>query len=151
MDEPPLHYCKRLAVEKGYRMEGAVVLSADTIVCLAENVFEKPKNDEHAFDILRILSGKWHEVISAWSLCTPSHRTVGHCISKVRFRPLSDIEIHSYIATGEGRDKAGGYGIQGKGAALIDRIEGSYSNIVGLPLAEVLDGLEKWGIRPEQV
>ena len=132
---------------------GFCSLGADTIVCKDEKIYEKPKADTSAIKTLTELSGSWHRVISAWHMISNSNGTkteyCGHCISHVLFRDLTPIEIQNYVKTGEGRDKAGSYGIQGLGASLIKEIKGSYSNIVGLPLEEVLNGLSKLNIYPE--
>ena len=117
------------------------------------DIFEKPEDADHAFSMLKHLSlVGWHDVVSAWALrYVPQVGEVeqwvkGYNVSKVRFRTLTDHEIRAYISTGEPFDKAGAYGIQGKGAALVQEIEGSYSNIVGLPLAEVMVALREKGI-----
>ena len=145
LGEEPVAYCKRLAHEKAqasFFEEGYWVLSADTIVVLGDAVFEKPCDGEHAYTMLRSLSGKWHSVVSAWSLRYMSSRgerwIEDHSVSKVKFRELLDVEIYAYIDSGEAFDKAGGYGIQSKGACLVEQIEGCYSTIVGLPLTQVL-------------
>lgn len=151
-DEEPLVYCQRLAHDKALdsTAEGHWVLAADTIVVDGDRVLEKPADVDQAFAMLQHLSSiGWHEVISAWALRYIAREGEselwirGHSISKVRFRDLTAREINAYISTGEPFDKAGGYGIQGKGASLVQEIEGSYSNIVGLPLAEVLEALRK--------
>ena len=151
-EEAPEVYCRRLAREKAeavaklLKAEGESsdwVLAADTIVALGADIFEKPADDLDAYTMLRKLSTDWHLVLSAWHLLKVdgTKRESGVCHSEVRFRPLSDREIHCYISTGEGRDKAGSYGIQGLGAALIEEIRGSYSNIVGLPLHDVVTAI----------
>lgn len=149
--EDPTIYCQRLAIEKAQanNSSGNWVLSADTIVVLGDEVFEKPKDAQDAFDTLRRLSKGWHSVLSAWALrYVPKEGEqevleYGLCESKVCFRDLSDAEIWAYIDTKEPFDKAGSYGIQGKGACLVQEIQGSYSNIVGLPLREVLEAIHR--------
>jgi septum formation protein len=159
-DESPLEYASRLAVEKSKAIHhnNAVVLSADTIVCLENRVFEKPTDDQNAFDILSTLSGGWHDVITAWAISIHPPIADGEAIrishsgsttSKVRFRSFKEAEIRSYIQTGEGRDKAGSYGIQGKGAALVEEISGDFSNVVGLPIKDVLFALNSLGVHSE--
>ena len=155
-EEDPISYCQRLAHEKAAEStaKGHWVLAADTIVVDQNDIFEKPVDADHAFSMLKHLSlVGWHEVVSAWALrYVPQDENgageveqwvKGHNVSKVRFRTLTDHEIRAYFATGEPFDKAGSYGIQGKGAALVQEIEGSYSNIVGLPLAEVMVALRE--------
>ena len=154
--ELPHIYCIRLAKEKCETVSeiGFCTLAADTIVCKDVAVFEKPLDDEDAYRMLKNLSNGWHSVISAWHfIAKPENNTIivraGHSISKVLFRPLTDTEIYNYIKTGEPKDKAGSYGIQGLGAVLVKEISGSYSNIVGLPLQQVLTALHEVGIHPE--
>lgn len=149
--EGALDYCRRLALEKARAVSeaGYWILAADTIVCLGELVFEKPVDRADALRIISSLSGKWHQVISAWTLrYCPKDGEIekeisGFAISDVQFRVLKQKEIEAYVDSGESMDKAGGYGIQGLGACLVSEIKGSYSNIVGLPLEQVLRALEK--------
>ena len=153
-NEVPVAYCKRLALEKAKAIEasGCWILAADTIVTHQNKVFEKPLDSNDAYRILRSLSNQWHDVISAWCLrfahSDKEQEKVfcGHSISSVLFRNLTDEEIWAYIKTGECNDKAGAYGIQGLGACLVEEIKGSYSNIVGLPLAPVLNILRTNGV-----
>lgn len=159
--ESPTEYTVRLSEEKSLanRHHNAYVLAADTIVCLDEQVFEKPLNDADAIAILSTLSGKWHTVITAWAIAhhpgsaaqSPVIVGRGTTSSEVKFRSLQMAEIKCYIQTGEGRDKAGSYGIQGLGAALVESIRGDYSNIVGLPMGDVIHALGKIGIAPTEV
>lgn len=156
--ESPQAYTQRLAREKSLagRHAHAYVLAADTIVCLDDRVFEKPIDDRAAEHILQQLSGQWHRVITAWAIAfhpqeqsqRPHIVSEGYCISEVKFRQLQPPEIQSYIQTGEGSDKAGSYGIQGIGAALVESIRGDYSNIVGLPITDIIRALDAIGIRP---
>ncbi len=150
--EPPVGYCRRLSLEKANAVQAhnAWVLAADTIVHLGEQIFEKPLNDADAEQMLTVLSGQWHQVTSAWCLrwsgpapspAAPKRLFRGHCTSRVRFRTLSPEEVRRYIQTGEGKDKAGGYAIQGDGSALISRVVGSTTNVVGLPLEPVTEKL----------
>ena len=149
-EESPLVYCCRLAKEKSKAVSeaGHWVLAADTIVVQGNQVFEKPKDAGHALEMLSILAESPHHVISAWCLrnCDNNDSITGHSISTVRFRDVRTNELKAYVASGECFDKAGAYGIQGLGAVLIDEIEGSYSNIVGLPLQPVLDALREIGL-----
>lgn len=152
--EGPEEYCRRLARDKANAStrNGHWILSADTIVVDGHDIFEKPFDSADAFRMLSNLSNGWHQVISAWALRYVPNADesevliLHHCVSKVRFRNLSDSEIYAYISTGEPFDKAGGYGIQGKGAALVQEIQGSYSNIVGMPLADVLSALREHNV-----
>lgn len=153
--EAPLDYCQRLARQKASvsTRYGHWILAADTIVVDGNDIFEKPADSDSAFRMLKHISMVgWHDVISAWALRyvpLPGEEEIwveGYSVSAVRFRTLQDDEIQAYIDTGEPFDKAGGYGIQGKGAALVQDIKGSYSNIVGLPLAEVLAALREHSV-----
>ncbi len=117
----------------------SLIISADTIVVLGRQIMGKPKTEQEAFRMLKALSGQTHEVYTGISLIFKKYeRTALDAVcTKVRFRPLSEEEIWAYINTGEPFDKAGGYGIQGQGALLVDGIEGCYYNVVGLPLARL--------------
>jgi len=124
------------------------VLAADTVVVLGGKVFGKPADEKDAEEMLRQLSGRTHEVLTAVSL---AHRGRGFfqtqaVRTQVSFRDLKDGEIRAYVKTGEPMDKAGAYGIQGVGAFLVQRVHGSYTNVVGLPLAETVDLLMKHGV-----
>ena len=166
-DEPPDAYLERIvtakqaaAVERlahgapsphprsGVAAAHAGVLVADTTVICDEVILSKPRGDAEATTMIHLLAGRWHRVATRFALLSPDRRQVARTIStRVRFRPLSTEEIQAYVDTREGVDKAGGYGIQGIGAMLVEAIEGSYTNVVGLPLAEVvvaLQELEMW-------
>ena len=149
--ETPLQYVRRLATEKAAAVpaSNAWVLAADTVVHRGMSVFEKPIDTNDGLRMLRDLSGEWHRVTSAWCVqwkgpesCPAERRRYrGERTSRVKFRALTDREIHRYIDTGEGADKAGGYAVQGQGAALIERVVGSTTNVVGLPLDSVIPTL----------
>jgi septum formation protein len=113
------------------------VLGADTVVVLEGRILGKPRDRAHGLDMLRRLSGRAHEVLTAVCLLTQDARYEAVARSRVVFAPLSRAEIECYWATGEPADKAGAYAIQGRAAAFIERIEGSYTGIVGLPLFEL--------------
>jgi septum formation protein len=148
--ESPEKACRRLAIEKARavsgRFPGNLVIGADTIVVHQGKILGKPKDAPEAFEMLRSLSGSRHEVMTGVALCHG-----GLCIDEVEktlvsFRPLSDEEIAAYVATGEGRDKAGAYAIQGRGALLVSGISGCYFNVVGLPLFRLSLLLERFGV-----
>ncbi len=130
---------------------GFLVLGADTIVALDETLFGKPENTLEAADFLRLLSGKTHRVITGISL----HETgstnfyTGYDQTLVEFRTLSETEISDYVATGEPMDKAGGYAIQGLAAKFVSKVEGSWSNVVGLPMERLEAVLNEkgWNVR----
>ncbi|NLL15982.1 MAG: septum formation protein Maf [Clostridiales bacterium] len=114
-----------------------LVIAADTVVALGDNIFGKPRGTEDAFNTVRSLSGERHEVYTGVTVASRSKTVSFVEQSSVYFRDLSDEEIEKYIKTGEPMDKAGAYGIQGKGCVFVKRIEGDYFNIVGLPIYRV--------------
>ena len=122
------------------------VLSADTTVVFDGQIVGKPEDAEHAARILRTLSGREHQVLTAVAVALREQIEAQISVSSVLFRELSDAEIRSYVATGEPLDKAGAYAIQGRGGVLVTRMIGSYSGIMGLPLAETVELLQKFGI-----
>jgi len=139
-EEVPVEYALRMARSK-CRGEGEWILAADTVVHNEGRIYNKPVSVEDALRILQDLSGRMHSVTTAFALNGAAQAVT----SKVFFRRLTMGEIEAYVATGEPMDKAGAYGIQGIGGFLVERIEGSYSNIVGLPLAEVIESLRRVG------
>lgn len=155
VDELPGEYVKRLACTKaaaGYaslQELGQVlrpVLGADTIVVCDQQILEKPANAETGAAMLRLLSGRSHEVLTAVALCDGDRMEKTIAITEVRFRWLEDAEIAAYWQTGEPQDKAGGYAIQGLGAVFVDAISGSYSNVVGLPLEATVQLLREFNV-----
>ncbi len=124
------------------------ILAADTVVALGESILQKPGSRDEARDMLARLSGRSHEVFTGYCLSNKALNRVMTGVTRtvVVMRPLSREEIERYVRTGEPMDKAGAYGIQGIGAMFISRIYGSYTNVVGLPLAEVVALLIREGI-----
>ena len=123
------------AVKEQFKDE--IIVSADTIVCLSDNVLGKPKSREDAFSMLRTLSGNTHSVFTGVTIIKGAKEKTFSQETKVTFYDLSDEEIYEYIDSGEVFDKAGSYGIQGKGGLLVKAIEGDYFNVVGLPVARL--------------
>ena len=123
------------------------VIAADTIVVLDKTILGKPADTEDAARMLRILSGKAHQVKTATAVLYQDKTLLQVITTHVYFRALTEQEITWYVQTGEPLDKAGAYGIQGKGAVLVEKIEGSYDNVVGLPLTTVYEMLVKAGVR----
>ena len=121
--------------------DDAIIIGADTLVSLDGKLLCKPADDADAFDMLTHLSGTSHEVVTGVALidARTEHETVWSETTQVYFRKLHSAEITAYIASGETSDKAGAYGIQGRGAAFVRRIEGCYFNVVGLPLASLVE------------
>ena len=147
--EAPSAYARRLARDKARAVPGSLVLGADTIVVIEGELLEKPADAEEAFRMLQRLQGHWHEVITSVCLISDGDVHEAQDVTRVQFRSLSDDALRAYVATGEPRDKAGAYGIQGYGAALVERIEGDFFSVMGLPLRLVLELLERAG-RPYQ-
>ena len=123
--------------------KGGIVLGADTIVVLDNEVLGKPQDEADARQMLERLSGRSHSVVTGVALLIKGDEVVFYNETKVFFKELAPFEIESYIASGEPMDKAGAYGIQGKGALWVEKIEGSYTNVVGLPVEHVYDELCK--------
>ena len=146
VEETPDGYARRVALAKAQTIlaqaEGRPVLGADTVVVVDSEILGKPVDDSDAKRMLRMLSGREHVVLTAVCL---AHQPAGESTriqtrlerTTVEFAPLSDAEIDWYLATGEPRDKAGAYAIQGLASRFVTRIDGSYSNVVGLPVATV--------------
>ena len=154
--EKPAEHVQRLAREKGLevrdRLQGAAdrpcVLSADTIVLLDDVVYGKPKDDDDAQRMLRKLSGRMHHVLTGLALCDAagSFSDVSLHTTEVNFRALDEATVRGYVASGEARDKAGAYAIQGLGTGLVRAISGSYTNVVGMPAVETLELLQRAGV-----
>lgn len=163
-NEPALTYVQRVAVAKALALDAAsllscrreaqaqnldlgvtpLVLAADTVVHIAEQLFGKPGDADMARQTLAQLAHHWHLVTTGVAF-VQGHKIVEFLTvtTQVRFRNLTAAEIDRYVASGEPFDKAGGYGIQGLGGFLIDELKGSYTNVVGLPLAQVFDVLQR--------
>jgi septum formation protein len=139
-EKPPAHVA-RLADAKARAVAslhpGSFVLGADTVVVVDGRMLGKPVSDADAAEMLRLLSGRWHEVLTGIALYSDSRQASEITTTKVHFMPMAEAEIQWYVASGEPRDKAGAYAIQGLASRFVDRIEGSYSNVVGLPIASV--------------
>ena len=154
--ETPQEYALRVAGEKALdvarRHLHSWVLGADTIVEIDGEVLGKPRDKADGQRMLRLLSGRTHRVMTAFVLIDEESQIRANQIvtSSVTFKPLSDLQIHAYLATGESFDKAGAYAVQGLGASLVERIEGSYTNVVGLPIDEVLIALRIAGLLHSQ-
>jgi nucleoside triphosphate pyrophosphatase len=163
-NELPVDYVQRIAKTKAFEawqqlktsndlleVESLIILAMDTSVTLDNRIFGKPVNKSDFTNMMAQLSGNEHEVMtSVCALEVVSSEVISEhvfsVLTKVKFKTLDSIEIQAYWQTGEPKDKAGGYGIQGKGAVFIERIEGSYSNVVGLPLKETSELLTHLGM-----
>jgi septum formation protein len=151
-NEGPEAFVQRLSQEKALAVArnnpNSWVLGADTVVVLGERILGKPLGSAGAFEMLNMLNGKWHEVWTAYAICNQAKSVNLQRVVKteVLFFKCSTALLQAYVATGEPLDKAGAYGIQGRGGLLVEEIRGSYSNVVGLPLAEVVESLLSLGI-----
>ena len=154
--EPPASFARRVAIEKARKVAEAHpsswVLGADTVVVLEGEVMGKPRGASEAASMLRRLSGKVHQVLTAFALINlaEGRQITGIETTEVKFVPMDETDIRWYISTGEPFGKAGAYAIQGRGGAFVEWVRGSYSNVVGLPLAQLLRHLKALGLwRPE--
>jgi septum formation protein len=151
--EVPADYALRIAKDKAEaaavncRKSGSVILAADTVVVCGGRILGKPVDNEDAQRMLKTLSGAVHEVHTAVVVQSESRQLGEVVTTRVRLLPLTDSEIAWYIETGEPEGKAGAYAIQGRAARFVDRIEGSWSNVVGLPIATVYRLLKDVGVR----
>jgi septum formation protein len=147
--EQPGHYVTRLSRAKAEavvtRAPGNVILAADTTVVLDGAIFEKPTSPTHAVEMLARLQGRTHEVMTAVAVARDGEVAQALDVSRVTFRPADRATLEAYVATGEPMDKAGAYAIQGLGAPLIERVEGDFFGVMGLPLRLALDLLARFG------
>jgi len=153
LDIPVFDLVKKLAMQKAltvaHDQENAIIIGADTLGVYRGKILSKPHDDTEAIRILRMLNGRAHRVITGFTIMDTSN---GHVVSDVvettvYFRKLTLTEIEAYVKTGEPLDKAGAYAIQGLGALIVDRIEGDYYNVMGLPLSKVAGYLKLFGIK----
>ncbi|NOR24309.1 MAG: septum formation protein Maf [Desulforhopalus sp.] len=150
--ESPEGFVLRMAWEKAVIVSSEFpdswVISGDTVVCLGDKILGKPADEHEAVALLMSLSGREHCVKTGFCVAHGSRRVkiVQSVTTKVHFAEFSESVARAYVATGESLDKAGAYGIQGKGVFLVKAIEGSYSNVVGLPLYELMEVLQANGI-----
>ena len=154
-NEPPSSYAARVAREKAHAAsdlggegEQAFILAADTVVCVGRRIIPKPENRAEAEQALGLLSGRGHRVMTAVALRTPDgHMRERLVETRLAFKRLSQDEHRAYLDSGEWRGKAGGYAIQGLAAIIVTRLVGSFTNVVGLPLAETAALLQGTGYR----
>jgi septum formation protein len=143
--ETPVDYVERLAREKALGVPGRLVLGADTTVVVRDEVLEKPVDAADALRMLKKLQGRTHQVVTSVALVADEMVRQATDVTNVVFRRLDESFLEAYVATGEPMDKAGAYGIQGYGAALVERVDGDFFSVMGLPLRLVLDLLEQAG------
>lgn len=147
--ERPVAYVTRLSRVKAEviaaRVPGEVVLAADTTVVLDDEIFGKPESPAHAVAMLARLQGRTHEVMTSVAVMRDAETAQALDVSRVTFRPADEATLAAYVATGEPLDKAGAYAIQGLGAPLIERVDGDFFGVMGLPLRLALDLLGRFG------
>jgi septum formation protein len=149
-DERPVDLVLRLARAKAAVVpdDAVIVVAADTAVVLDDVAYAKPDDDDHARRMLRALSGRTHQVLTGWCVRRGDVVSDGVVATEVTFRVLDDGDIDRWLATGAWRDKAGAYAIQGAAAALVARVDGSLTNVIGLPLDEVLAAIRALTVTP---
>lgn len=149
--EAPVDHVQRLAVEKAEAVsrthQDAIVLGADTVVVVEGAILGKPRDVAEAKEMLGRLSGTSHAVLTGVALVSRGHRVVTYAETRVWMRGLSMAELDDYVASGEPMDKAGAYAIQGMASRFVERIDGSYSNVVGLPVSLVYGLLKDYPFR----
>ncbi len=128
--------------------EGELVLGVDTVVVAGGRVLGKASGDQEAAEYLRLLAGRRHEVYSGLHLCDRERGVTTHAVTGVIFRALRPGDVARYVACGEWRERAGAYAIQGVGSALVASVDGDYFNVVGLPVAALVDALAAFGVAP---
>lgn len=138
---PPMQIVEQLSTRKAQAVAKLhptdTILAADTVVVLKGRILGKPKDEEAAKAMLKLLSGNVHQVYTGYTVINGKKLVCGHEVTSVEFYALSPDEIDRYVATGESYDKAGAYGIQGKGALFVKRINGDFYNVMGLPVAKI--------------
>lgn len=135
----PEEFTERLSIRKAEAVlplcdKNDMIIAGDTVVALGDEIFGKPTDREDAFRMLSALSGTTHKVVSGIAVCYGGKTAVSHEVTEVTFRSLSEAEINAYIDTGEPFDKAGSYGLQDKASVFVEKINGDYFNVVGLPV-----------------
>lgn len=157
LGESPQEYVERVCREKSeqawtmlqYRnLPAAPILTADTTVTIDGQILGKPENAAHAKEMLRLLSGRTHQVLTAVGIIEDERYVSRLSSTRITFASLDEARINQYVASGETNDKAGAYAIQGRAGAFVTQLEGSYSGVVGLPLFETLELLNTFGIMP---
>lgn len=150
---PPHGLARKLSLDKAKavarKYKDALIIAADTFGVLDGKILGKPHTKAAAVAMLKLLNGKMHMVITGFTIIdTASGKTVSDSVvTKVYFRKLPDAEIRAYVDSGEPLDKAGAYAIQGLGAVIVERIEGDYYNVMGLPLSALAESLKEFGVR----
>lgn len=145
--ESPEDYVQRLALEKAQAVAdshpGEIVLAADTTVVINDRIIGKPNDEAHAREMIEMLSGNWHEVLTGVAVAKNGTAEVGMQRTRVKFAPMNDKEIAFLVSEGDPLDKAGAYAVQAQAALFIEAIEGDYWNVVGLPISLVYEMVKK--------
>lgn len=129
-----------------FKKDGDVIIGSDTVVAVDDKILGKPHSEEEAFKMLKLLGGREHSVFTGVTILSAESEVTFSVQTKVKFIDLTDNDISEYIKTGEPFDKAGAYGIQGKGSLLVEKIHGDYFNVVGLPISKLAIELKKFNI-----
>lgn len=149
--ESPRSFCLRISREKAYAVDRhdpeALVIGADTIVVIDGKILGKPRDIHEAYDFLNLLQDRTHDVFTGYTIATGARNISRVIRTKVRFKAMSAKEISWYISTGEPMDKAGAYAVQGIGSLFIERIQGCYTNVIGLPISYLYRDLNRFGIQ----
>ena len=138
--------CQKKAETVGQNHPGQLIVAADTIVVVDDQILGKPKSEQAAREMLHLLSGRAHTVMTGFCLWQDGRAEVHVEQTHLRFRPLNDEEIDAYVATGSPLDKAGAYGIQDQASIFVERLDGDYYNVMGLPLCALANSLRRWGV-----
>ena len=145
--ETPEDYVRRLAAEKAHAVAhshpGEIVLAADTTVVINGKIIGKPVDEAHAREMIEMLSGNWHEVLTGVAVAKNGNAEVGMQRTRVKFAPMTDAEIAFLVSEGDPLDKAGAYAVQAQAALFIEAIDGDYWNVVGLPISLVYEMVKK--------
>ena len=148
--EHPENFCRRISMDKAaiasHDYPDALIIAADTIVVIDGKILGKPHDKKEALAYLSLLAGRMHEVYTGYTIMYKGENKTRVIRTRVHFRAMSKEEILWYIATGEPLDKAGAYAVQGIGSIFVDRLEGSYTNVIGLPLSDLYYDLKVFGI-----
>jgi septum formation protein len=149
--ESPGEFCSRVSRDKALAFAqdhpDFLVIGADTVVVVCGKILGKPQNSDQASNYLTLLQNTVHEVFTGYTIALGTRRKTRVIRTRVRFRKMTAEEISWYIATGEPMDKAGAYALQGIGSMFIDKIQGSYTNVIGLPLSDLYHDLKRFGLR----
>ncbi|MGN1280370.1 MAG: Maf family protein [Succinivibrio sp.] len=150
-DELVLRLSKLKAQAVSSQVQDSIVVAADTVVSIDNKILGKPADKEQAFNMIKMLQGRTHQVFTGTCISNSKKEISFVTATQVTFDSLDDITIRTYVDSGECTDKAGGYAIQGIGAMLISKIQGSVSNVIGLPVCELRNALMEFGITPQTV